>query len=88
MIDEPTMKLYAVAAAALRKADNQTAIGVQSAVALLPEGVSVEEAGLQAARSFFPEADGWEGHYVTVTEITQGLPIEPYRLTWRAEKSE
>jgi hypothetical protein len=86
MIEEPTLRLYAVAVAALRTSDKETAIGVQSAIALLPEGITIEEAGLDAARSFFPEADGWSGHHVNATEITQGLPIEPYRITWRAEK--
>jgi hypothetical protein len=88
MANEPTMKLYALAITALRTVDNQTAIGVQSAVALLPEGVPIEEAGLQAARDFFPETDNWGGHYVTATEIPQGFPLEPYRLLWRLEKSE
>jgi len=87
MTEEPTLKFYAVAIAALRTGGDQTAIGVQSAVALLPEGVTIGDAGLAAARSFFPEAEGWSGHHVTATEIPRELTIEPYTITWR-EKNE
>jgi hypothetical protein len=86
MTEEPTLKLYALAVAALRTADNQTAIGIQSVVALLPEGIAVSEAGLQVARDIFPVAEGWGGHHVNATEITQGFPLDPYRLIWRPER--
>ena len=88
MTEESTLKLYALAVAALRTADNQTAIGMQSVVVLLPTGITVDEAGLQVAHDIFPATEGWGGHYVTATEITQGFPLKPYRLVWRVEKDE
>ena len=88
MTEESTLKLYALAVAALRTASGETAIGVQSAVALLPEGAAVEEAATQVARDIFPESDGWGNHYFTATEITQGFPLEPYQLIWQAKKRE
>jgi len=81
------MKLYALAVVATRTVEGQTAIGVQSALAVIPEGVAAEPTGLQAAHDIFPESDGWGNHYITATEITQGFPFEPYRLLWRLEKS-
>ena len=86
MSDEPTLKLYALAIVATRTVDNQTAIGVQSALALLPDGAHVEEASRQAAQDIFPESDDWTNHYATATEIKQGFPLEPYHLIWRLEK--
>ena len=86
MSDEPTLKLYSLALAATRTADNQTAVGMQSALALLPEGASIDAAILQVAHDFSPKADGWIDHYATATEIPQGFPLEPYRLTWKIEK--
>ena len=64
----------------------QTAIGVQTAVAALPEESPVEEAGLQVARDIFPESEGWTSHYANVVEITQGFPLDPYQLVWHLEK--
>ncbi len=83
MSDEPTMKLYALSVAAIHQGEPPTAIGIQTAIAALPEGVSVQEAGLQVARDIFPEADGWGKHHVNAVEITQGFPLEPYQLEWR-----
>jgi hypothetical protein len=88
MIEEPKMKLYALSVAAVHSGEPPTAIGVQTAIAALPEGVSAEEAGLQVARTIFPESEGWGNHYVNVVEITQGFPLEPYHLVWHLEKSE
>jgi hypothetical protein len=88
MTEEPKMKLYALSVAAMHKGESPTAIGVQTAIAALPEGVSVEEAGLQVARDIFPESDGWGNHYANAVEITQQFPLAPYRLVWRLEKSE
>jgi hypothetical protein len=87
MTDEPIMKLYALSIAAMQSGE-RTAVGVNTLVALLPEGVSAEEAGIQVARDVFPEKDGWSNHYATAAEITQGFPLEPYRLIWHLEKSE
>jgi hypothetical protein len=81
------MKLYALAVSALHTAGDETAVGMQSALALLPEEVAVEEAGLHAARNIFPESEGWTDHFVSAIEITQGFPLEPYRLVWRIEKN-
>jgi hypothetical protein len=88
MSDEPKMKLYALSVAAIHKDEPPTAIGVQTAIAALPEGVSVQEAGLQVARDIFPEAEGWRKHYANVVEITPDFPLAPYRLVWHLEKSE
>ena len=88
MSNEPTIKLYALSVAAIHKGEPPTAIGVQTAIAALPEGASVVEAGLQVARDIFPESDGWGNHYANAVEITQGFPLDPYRLVWRLEKSE
>jgi hypothetical protein len=87
MSDEPKMKLYALSVAAMHKGEPPTAIGVQTVIAALPEGVSVEEAGLQVARDIFPESE-WRNHYANAVEITQGFPLAPYRLVWHLEKSE
>ena len=86
MSEEPTMKLYALSVAAIQKGEPPNAIGVQTAVAALPEGVSVQDAGMQVARDIFPESDGWANHYVNAVEITQGFPLEPYRLKWHLDK--
>jgi len=59
MSEEPTMKLYALSVAAMHNGEPPSAIGVQTAIAALPQGVSVEEAGLQVARDIFPASDGW-----------------------------
>jgi hypothetical protein len=88
MAEEQTMKLYALSVAAMHMGEPPTAIGVQTAIAALPEGVSAEEAGLQVARDIFPESEGWSNHYANAVEITQGFPLSPYRLVWRLEKSE
>jgi hypothetical protein len=88
MTDEPTMKLYAFSVAALHAGGEQTAIGVRTAIATLPEGVPAEESGLYIAREIFPESEGWSNHYATAVEIVHDLPLEPYRLVWRLEKSE
>ena len=88
MSEEPTMKLYALSVAAMHNGEPPSAIGVQTAIAALPQGVSVEEAGLQVARDIFPASDGWMNHYANAVEITQGFPLEPYHLVWRLEKSE
>ena len=87
MTEEPTMKLYAISVAAMHKGEPPTAIGVQTAIVALPEGVSIEDAGLQVARDIFPESD-WANHYANAIEITQGFPLAPYQLVWRLEKSE
>jgi hypothetical protein len=87
MAEEPKMKLYALSVAAIHMSEPPQAIGVKTALAALPEGVSVEDAGLHVARDIFPESEGWGNHYATATEITQGFPLEPYRLVWRLEKS-
>jgi hypothetical protein len=88
MSDEPTMKLYALSVAAIHQGEPPTAIGIQTVIAALPDGVSVQEAGLQVARDIFPEADAWGEHHVNAVEITQGFPLEPHRLIWRLEKGE
>ncbi|HEU5102999.1 MAG TPA: hypothetical protein VFU22_28445 [Roseiflexaceae bacterium] len=82
------MKLYALSVAAMHNGEPPSAIGVQTAIVALPEGVSVEDASLQVARVIFPESDGWGKHYANAVEITQGFPLEPYRLVWHLEKSE
>jgi hypothetical protein len=86
MAEEPTMKLYMLAIAAMHTTGDQTAVGVRSALALLPDGANLEEASQQVARSVFPESDGWSNHYTNAQEIPQGFPLDPYRLTWRVEK--
>jgi len=88
MTDESTMRLYALAVVATRTVDEQQVIGVQSALALIPEATPVQDIGQQAARDIFPESDGWEHHYVTATEVTQGFPLKPYHLTWQIESGE
>lgn len=82
------MKLYALSVAAMHNGEPPSAIGVQTVIVALPEGVSIEDAGLQVARDIFPESDGWGKHYVNPVEITQGFPLAPYQLVWRLEKSE
>jgi len=88
MSEEPEIKLYALAVAAIQKSETPSAIGIQIVIAALQEGLSIEEAGLQVARDIFPELLGWADHYATPVEITQGFSLEPYRLTWKLEKSE
>lgn len=88
MSEEQTPKLYALSVAAIHQGEPPTAIGIQTAIAALPEGVSVQEAGLQVARDIFPEAEGWGQHHVNAVEITQGFPLAPYRLMWHLEKGE
>lgn len=80
------MKLYAFSVAAIQSGE-RSAIGIQTALVTLPEGASVEEAGLYVARDIFPESDGWGQHYANTVEITQGFPLAPYRLVWHLEKS-
>lgn len=81
------MKLYALSVAAMQ-AGEPSSIGVQTAIAALPDDVSVEDADMQIARDMFPEADGWGQYYVSAVEITQGFPLAPYRLVWHLETSE
>jgi hypothetical protein len=88
MTEEPTLKLYALSVAAIHMSEPPQAIGIKTALAALPEGVSAEEAGLQVAQQVFPASEGWGNHYATATEITQGFPLAPSQLVWRLEKSE
>ncbi len=81
------MRLYALSVAAMHKGEPPTAIGIQTVIAALPDGSSVEDAGLQVARDISPESE-WGNHYSNAVEITQGFPLAPYRLMWRLEKSE
>ena len=62
----------------------------QVLVAVRAAGINIGEAKIRAGlvRDIFPATEGWGGHYVTATEITQGFPLEPYRLVWRVEKDE
>ena len=85
MTEEPTMKLYAFSVAAIQPGE-RSAIGVQTALVTLPEGASVDDAGMFVARDIFPESDGWEQHYANAMEIVQGFPLAPYQLTWHLEK--
>jgi hypothetical protein len=88
MSDEQALKLYALAVTAMRTVDNQTAIGVQSVLALLTPGGDIQADALGAARSIFPESDGWYNHFVDAIEIVQNFPIAPYQLAWQAKRSE
>jgi hypothetical protein len=85
MTEASTMKLYALAITAMRTADNQTAIGVQSVVALLAPGGDIQHDGLEAARSIFPESEGWFNHFVNTIEVTQDFPLGLHYLTWQVK---
>jgi len=80
------MRLYAISVAAMHNGEPPSAIGVRTAIVALAESLSIEEAGMDIAREIFPEADGWEKHYVNPVEITQEFPLDPYRLVWQLEK--
>ena len=88
MSDQPKMKLYALSVAAIYNGEPPSSIGVQTAIVTLPEGISIEAAGIQVAQNIFPESEGWGNHYANAVEITQGFPLNPYRLVWHLEKSE
>lgn len=60
-------------------------IGMQTAMLLLPDERSIEDAGDEVAQAMFPLADGWHNHYSNVIEITQGFPLDPYRMVWSLE---
>jgi hypothetical protein len=68
MSTEPTMKLYAISVAAMHEDGTATAIGVQSVIATLPEGASVDDTGLQVARSIFPEHDNDSAHLIALLD--------------------
>ena len=85
MTEETPLKLYALAITAMRTVDNQTAIGVQSMVALLAPGGDIQHDSLEAARNIFPESEGWYNHFVNTLEVPQDFPLGPYSLTWQAK---
>jgi hypothetical protein len=88
MSDEQALKLYALAVTAMRTADNQTVIGVQSVLALLAPDGDIQRDGLEAARGIFPESEGWHNHFVNTVEVTQDFPLEPFRLTWQVRRAD
>jgi len=88
MSDETKLKLYAIAITALRTADDQTVIGVQSVLALQEPNGDLQRDGLEAARAIFPEAEGWFNHFVNGIEVVQDFPIGPYSLTWQLKQGQ
>jgi hypothetical protein len=69
--------------AALQNIDESAAnIGLNTALAALPDDVNADEAALYTARQVFPESEGWHDHYVRTFEVIQGFPIEPHQLWW------
>lgn len=88
MSEEPIMKLYLFAVAAIHAGaeGEQSGISIRSALGLIPEGADIKDAGMQVAKSLFPEANGWVNHFAHADEMPPEIPLDPYRLIWHYEK--
>jgi hypothetical protein len=87
MTEEPTKRLFSLILTAWRIENDQPQVAMRNIIALSAGETDIEQDGKSAARELFPDADGWRDQTALWTEITQGMPVGPFRLTWHAELS-
>ena len=83
MIEQPTLKLFAITISARRiPPDGEPEVNIQSVVGLLSGDIDIVQASYAHAHQVFPDSEGWGEHQVIWTEIERTMMFGPYRLTW------